>query len=103
MNGQALTTAASRADVRAMSGALSVGLGLFVLPSVFRTVDHTHELRLSALAFGMLALGRLFGMIVEGGDQSFNYGGLAIEALFALAAMILWRRARRNSTGEAPA
>jgi hypothetical protein len=97
MNGQPLTSAAARADVRAMYGALSIGLGLFVLPGVMRRVEHHSELRLCALIFGMLALGRLFGMIVEGGDQSFNFGGLAMEAIFALGGLFLWRREQRGT------
>jgi O-antigen/teichoic acid export membrane protein len=101
MNGQALTTPAARTDVRAIYGALSIGLALFLAPGVFRAGGHANELRLSALVFGALALGRVFGVLVDGGDQSFNYGAIVFEALFAIGALLLWLRERRPTPAGA--
>lgn len=97
MNGQALTTPAALTDVRAVYGALGIGLALFIAPGVFRASGHGHELRLAALTFGALTLGRLVGIVADGGDQSFNYGATAAEGLLAIAALLLWLRERRRT------
>jgi hypothetical protein len=100
MNGQPLTSAAARADVRAMYGALSIGLGLYLSPGVLRAVPRLDELRFCFLAFGALALGRLLGILAEGGDQSFNYAATALEAVLAVAGLLLWLRRRRGASTE---
>lgn len=94
-NGQVLSSAAARADVRAMYGALSVGLGLFLMPGAIRSTARTNELRFCSIAFGALALGRVFGIVIEGGDQSSNYASTIFEAVVAGVGLILWLREKR--------
>ena len=90
LNGQPLAVPAARADVRAIYGAVPLGLALYVLPAVFGRTSRRDTLRLCVLMFGVLGLGRFFAMLAEGGDQQFNYSATVMEAIFALVGLVLW-------------
>jgi hypothetical protein len=95
LNGQTLTVPGAVSDVRSIYGAFPISVGLFLLPAVFRARGHRNELRLCALLFGVVTASRVLGPMLDGGDQSFTYACMALEAVFAVAAVLLLMRDRR--------
>ena len=98
MNGQDLGTTAAHTDIRAMYGAFPIGLGLFLLPGLRKDGPHALLLLFCALMFGGVIAGRLIGIALDGGDQSFNMGALLLEVPLFLAGLALYLRERRRGT-----
>ena len=92
MNGLPLSGAAATTDVRTTYGTFPFALGLFLAPGALRKTGHQMELRLITFIFAGVVAGRLLGLALDKGDQSFTMGALPIEAVVLLASGILLQR-----------
>ncbi len=92
MNGLKLEGAAATTDVRTTYGTYPFALGLFLLPGALRKTGHLMELRLITFMFAGVVAGRLLGLVVDKGDQSFTLSALPIEAAVLVVAGVLLQR-----------
>jgi len=97
--GISLESPTARADIRAIYGGLEIGVGLFLC------VCALHESRVyfgligTAWITGFMAIGRLVGILLEGGDvDHLMWIFLGLESAWAI--LTLWLARRR---GNAPA
>lgn len=96
-NGLKLEGAAATSDVRAMYGTLPIALGAFLLPGALRKTGHVMELRLITFIFAGLVAGRLLGLALDKGDQSFTTGALYFEgAILIVSAFLLQREMKQK-------
>jgi hypothetical protein len=75
-----LPSAASRTDVRAIYGGLVTGVGVFLLSCALRRGMVRTGLMAAACVFGGAALGRFFGLMVEGFGQPLMVIVMLLEA-----------------------
>jgi len=91
-NGLKLEGAAATTDVRTMYGTFPIALGVFLLPGALRKTGHLTELKLITLIFAGLVAGRLLGLALDKGDQSFTMQAIAIEAVDLVVSGFLLQR-----------
>ena len=97
-NGLKLEGAAAISDVRTMYGTLPIALGVFLLPGCLRKSGHLTELKLITLIFAGLVAGRLLGLALDKGDQTFTTTALAFEAgVLVVSGVLLQREMARKS------
>lgn len=97
-NGLKLEGAAATTDVRTMYGTFPIALGVFLLPGALRKAGHLTELKLITLIFAGLVAGRLLGLALDKGDQTFTTTALAFEAgVLVVSGVLLQREMARKS------
>ncbi|MFM7204645.1 MAG: DUF4345 domain-containing protein [Myxococcota bacterium] len=79
--GMLLPTPAAMTDVRAYYGMLQLSLAVFLMWSLRTEAGVYHGLKLMQVLFAGLALGRVVGVLLDGGAQGFNLGALGFEGL----------------------
>lgn len=82
--GEPLTSPAARTDVRALYGGLQLGVGLWLLHSIFRPAERRAALRLGLMSYASLAVTRFAGLAFDGSMSRVSLGLLAAETLGAL-------------------
>jgi hypothetical protein len=100
LNGQPLSVAAARSDVRVMYGAFPLAIGLVLIPGALSRAPHPIYLQLCAAIFTAVALGRLLGLALDHGDQSFTLAALAFEGPAALIGLGLLAWDRRGAAAR---
>jgi hypothetical protein len=88
-NGQALVATAARTDVRVMYGTFPIAIGLFLIPAVFGRGEPRTALWLCFVVMALIVLGRLIGLVVDHGDQSFTRFCLLFEVPVTLVCGLL--------------
>jgi len=102
MNGQALTVAAAHTDVRVMYGTLPIAIGLFLVPAAIGRSDARTALWLCFLLFAFIVLGRLIGLALDHGDQSFTRLCLLFEVpVMLVSGVLLFVRHRADDGASA--
>ena len=91
-NGLKLEGAAAISDVRTMYGTFPIALGVFLAPGALRKTGHTMELRLITFIFAGLVAGRLLGLALDKGEQSFTTTALMFEAAVLVVSGVLLQR-----------
>jgi hypothetical protein len=91
-NGLKLEGAAAISDVRTMYGTLPFALGVFLAPGALRKTGHLMELRLITFIFAGLVAGRILGLILDKGDQSFTQSAFVFEGVVLVVSGILLQR-----------
>jgi len=97
-NGLKLEGAAAISDVRTMYGTLPIALAVFLAPGCLRKTGHVTELKLITLIFAGLVAGRLLGLALDKGDQTFTTTALAFEAAVLVVSGVLLRREMARKT-----
>jgi hypothetical protein len=69
-----LSEAVARTEVRAMYGGLQIAIGLLALVAIFKPAHRATALLFYVRALSGLALSRLYGLFLEGGDEFFAFG-----------------------------
>lgn len=90
--GMQLPTPAAVTDVRAYYGMLQLSVAAYLGLSLRSEAGVTHALRFTQVLFAGLALGRVLGLVLDGGEQGFNLGALAFEGLAAVLSTVALRR-----------
>ena len=98
-NGLKLEGAAAISDVRTMYGTLPFALGVFLAPGCLRKTGHVTELKLITLIFAGLVAGRLLGLALDKGDQSFTTTALLFEGVVLVVSGLLLQREMSRKTG----
>ncbi|WP_437882545.1 DUF4345 family protein [Pseudomonas sp. LRF_L74] len=92
-SGMLLMAPAAITDVRAYYGALQVAIGLYMVLALLRVDLLRATLMLLVLLYAALALGRLAGLWLDGGEQqTFNLVALLFEVVSAVWAWFALRR-----------
>ncbi len=93
LSGMLLMEAAAITDVRAYYGGLQIGLGLWLGLALLRRELVRPALMLLVMLYSALLLGRLGGLVLDGGaQQTFNLYALLFELVSAGLAFWLLRR-----------
>ncbi len=91
-----LPTAAARTEVSAMYGGLQAGLGALLCWSAMRPARVAQGLVVLVVLLGSLAIGRGFGIVVNGAT-AYNVAAFLYEATAALLGLVAMRLASRRS------
>ena len=90
--GLALESATASTEVRAMYGGLQASIGCFALAALIRpNLARSVLLAIAFLSCG-LAIGRLGGMLVDGGISGYTGGAVGFEILLACSSFYLLSR-----------
>lgn len=93
MIGYQLIGADAAIEVRAQYGGLFVGIGLFALWGCLRPEMWRASIGLMLMVYGGLALGRIVGLIVDGGiPGAYTYGATGFEIIMTILFGISLRR-----------
>jgi len=96
LSGLGMQMVSGRTEIHAMYGGLQTGLGLFfLLCGMHREWTRPGVIAL-ILIMGGLALGRSYGISVQGSPGSYNLGAASYEALTALFGLISLRLLGKN-------
>ncbi len=95
--GISLPTSSGETEIRAMYGGLQAALGAFLVGCAFSANRQAEGLRVMVFLIGGLALGRAFGLLLDG-LTSYNIYALAYEASVAVVA--LWALRQNNPNTE---
>ena len=98
MTGVELTTSASLTEVRAMYGGAQLGFGAFLVAASLRTDLARPALIALAFVMGGFALGRLFGIALDGSTDAVNLASLATEVFTSGLAVTTLRLQRVEVT-----
>ena len=90
-----VTGPSARIDVRATYGGFELGVAAFLFWCAAREGRHRAGLIATALIVGGFGLGRLVGILIEGGATAFMWFFLAIEVGYT--ALAVWRLTRDSS------
>lgn len=97
LTGMLLMAPAAVTDVRAYYGGLQLGLGVFMLLALARLDLLRPALSLLVLIYAAVALGRLSGLWLDGGEQqTFNLYAMIFEILSSILAFLALRGLRRS-------
>lgn len=88
LTGLIIATPTALTEVRAMYGGLELALGVYFLCTAALAETTRQGLFCLLLCLGGLALARAVGMLIDGGDNGYNAGALAYEAISAILALI---------------
>jgi len=91
LSGLGLQMVSGRTEIHAMYGGLQTGLGLFFLLCGLHREWVRPGIVAIVLIMGGLALGRSYGISVQGSPGSYNLGAASYEALTALFGLISLR------------
>ena len=95
--GTAPGTPAALTDVRAIYGGMALDLASFFWLAAAGTAEIGRlGLRVSALAFGFIALARSIGIALDGSGTPLMYGFLTLETLAAVLSVLVLRRTGRT-------
>lgn len=92
--GISLQGPAALTEIRAFYGGLEIGLGLALCFCLLVPGWQRPGLALAALCFGVVALSRGVGMLVDGSGGGFLVGALAFEAMVCIASLLALRAER---------
>ena len=90
-----VTSPSARIDIRATYGGFELGVAAFLFWCAAREDWHRVGLIAAALIIAGFGVGRLVGILIEGGATAFMWFFLAIEV--AYTALALWRLSRDSS------
>lgn len=90
--GLAASSPTAATEIRAMYGGLQAAIGCFALTALIRTAWARPALLMLAFLCSGLLLGRLFGLVADGGISGYTAGGLGFEVANASLALLLLRR-----------
>jgi hypothetical protein len=90
--GVELTSPAAHTEIRAFYGGLEIGLALFFVLAATRRAWFRPGLVAQAASLGGLALGRVFGVIVDGEPEPLLYLLITAETIGALIGLVALRR-----------
>jgi hypothetical protein len=96
-----LTTPSARTEIRGFYGGLELGFALFFAMAAARPVWFVPGLVAQSFSLGGVALGRVFGLVVDGSPESLTYALLAAESagcLIGVAALARLRSIRADRT-----
>ena len=93
--GIALSTSSGETEIRAMYGGLQAALGAFLIFCAVSTSRQAEGLRTMAFLMGGLALGRAFGLLLDG-LSPYNVYALVYESVAALVALWALRQSQRT-------
>jgi hypothetical protein len=85
-----LPTASARNDVRAVYGGLELGIGLYLLWSLFRTEHLRAAIAFTIAGFACLAGVRGVSLLFDGPHDSTTYTLLATEVAWLVAGVAAW-------------
>jgi hypothetical protein len=96
-----LASPAAHTEIRAFYGGLEIGLAFFFLLAAMRRAWFRPGLVAQAASLGGLALGRAFGVIVDGDPELLLYLLITAETVGALIGLIaLWRLGPADHAGS---
>lgn len=87
-------------EVRAMYGGLEFTLGLYFLLCGLRKDMLANGLLVSLFVFAGLAGARAYGMVVDGGDNGYNFGAVIYESCSGLLSVIFLQWLKPQSVNQ---
>jgi hypothetical protein len=96
-----LTSSAARTEIRAFYGGLEIGMAVFFLLAALRPAWFRAGLILQALSLGGIALGRVFGLLVDRDLEPLLVMLITAETIGALIGLVaLWRLGPADHAGS---
>ena len=96
--GMGLESNTALIEVRAMYGGLEFTIGLYFLLCGLRKEMTLNGLLVSLFVFAGLAGARAYGMVVDGGDNGYNFGAVIYEASCGLLSLLLLQWQKKQSS-----
>tara|TARA_R110002110_G_scaffold134582_4_gene317999 strand:- start:111 stop:503 length:393 start_codon:yes stop_codon:yes gene_type:complete len=88
-------------EVRAQYGGLFIGIGVFAIWGALQASMWQASLKLMLLVYAGLALGRLTGLLLDGGSPgSYTYGATVFELFMVVAFGAALARGKAQPTGD---
>lgn len=96
MLGVPVTSADFATEIRAFYGGLELALAWLIGRGLWRADRLLPALEIAAVAYGLVALSRALGLLLDGSGASWHWVALISEALLSLLAAACWWQASRS-------
>ena len=98
--GMSLSDNTALIEVRAMYGGLQLSMGLFLFYSGLKTSTAGNGLLVLIFIYGGLAIARAIGLIIDGGDNGYNFMVTIFEGVNTLFGLFLLLKIQSINAGN---